>query len=326
MAEELISFLGRTGLAVDVGSNDGLLLSYLQQSGWRVVGVDPASNITRQANEAGIYTVNDFWNRQTATFIKQTQGQADLITGTNVFAHVDDVRGFVQAVKELLKPEGIFVIEVPYLPVMLEDATFDLIYHEHLSYFALAPLVRLFASEDLDVFRVEDVPIHGGSIRVFVQRRNGPFLSDGVANHLTAEKRQGLGEPRVYERFARRVAHIKEELVESVLSLNHKGFKLVGYGAPAKANTLINYCRLEARHIAYIVDDSPLKQGKYLPGSHIPIVPSCRLQAESPDAIVVFAWNVAEDIIPKLPPGKTVIVPMPVLKVIESPTHSISTG
>ena len=292
--------LGAESLVVDIGSNDGLLLGRFLKTGiGRVKGVEPAANLVAVARENGVPTVHGFFSNDVVEEILDEDGRADLVTATNVFAHVDDIRGLTEGVKRLLNPGGALVIEVPYLPVMLQSGTFDLVYHEHLSYFSVTPLVRFFGSMDMEVFRIDDVPAHGGSIRVFVQRKDGGHAIDGsVAAHLDDE--HNLGDASVYSDFGARVSQVVGDFAKELRVLKREGHLLAGYAAPAKASTLLGFAEIGHDVLDYIVDDNPLKQGRYVPGTGIPIVSSSTLTQRPPDYLVILAWNLADIIIEKL--------------------------
>jgi len=292
--------LGGVSLVVDIGSNDGLLLSRFREAGiGRIRGVEPAANLVAIARENQVPTVNGFFGKDVVEEILAEDGQADLITATNVFAHVDDIEGLTENVKRLLNPGGVLVIEVPYLPVMLRSGTFDLVYHEHLSYFSVAPLVTFFESMGMEVFRVDDVQSHGGSIRVSVQRQNGGHAVDqSVAAHLNDER--DLGDAAVYSDFGARVSQVVGEFAAELKDLKSQGFRLAGYAAPAKASTLLGFAEIGGDVLDYIVDDNPLKQGRYVPGTGIPIVSSSILREQPPDYLVILAWNLADIIVKKL--------------------------
>jgi hypothetical protein len=231
--------------------------------------------------------------------ILDERGKADLVTATNVFAHVDDISALADSVVHLLKRGGAFVIEVPYLPEMLRSGAFDLVYHEHLSYFSVAPLVTFFASKGMDVFRVEAVATHGGSIRVFVQRAGDGHERDGSVDALLDQEAH-LSDPATYAGFGGRVVRDVGEFASIVADLSLGGNAIAGYAAPAKASTLLGFARLDSSHLDYIVDDNPMKQGRYVPGTGIPIVSSAVLDKRPPDYLVILAWNLADAIIAKL--------------------------
>ena len=294
-----------SGLWVDIGSNDGLLLGKAQDLGWMVTGIEPAERLAQQARENGIPTYCGYWGEAAASTLRAT-----VISATNVFAHVDDLHTFVRLVKRSLVKDGVFIIEVPYLANMIHDGTFDLIYHEHLSYFSLKPLVRLFEQYDMYIAAVEQVKIHGGSIRLFVHHSPSSVVAS-LPSHWADP-------PLPFDKFIDRAGRTKRKFIGAV----HNYKYVIGYGAPAKATVLINYCGLTNDDIRYIVDDNPLKQGKYLPGSNIPVI-STEVQRifegrTEPDAVVIFPWNIANDIEPKVKqyfPGADIIIPMPDVEV-----------
>jgi SAM-dependent methyltransferase len=283
-------------LVVDVGSNDGILLKPLQAAGIRVLGVDPAENVAALANAAGIPTVAAFFTPETARQIKAAHGPAQVISANNVFAHTDDVALFVEAVKELLAPEGIFVFEVQYLKDLVEKNLFDIVYHEHLCYYHVAPLMAFFQQQGLTVFDVERVPVHGGSIRVFVGRAGVHPATEHVTMLLQEEVVAGLNTPTPYEQFAQRIEHNKQSLQQLLQQLKSEGKRIVGYGAPAKATTLCYAFGLDGSLLDYIVEDAPLKQGRLMPGTHIPIVSPEHLYTDKPQYCLILAWNFAEQI------------------------------
>jgi SAM-dependent methyltransferase len=303
-------------LAVDVGSNDGLLLSCFENEGMRAVGVEPATNLSTEANRNGRTTINGFFGSDAVTRDLKSRGPVDVITANNVFAHIDDSRAVCESVVEVLDPQGMFVIEFPYLATMLDDMVFDMIYHEHLSYIALTPLRHLLARSGMEIFAVERVSSHGGSLRVFIQKAGGGHpIGPEVAELLADEQARGLNAQPVYDDFARRVYQVRDGLTRFVLDARSSGKTVGGYGAAAKSNTLINFCRFGPEQIRYIVDDNPLKQNMLSPGSRIPVVPSSHLREEPVDCLIIFAWNFAREILGKLEDvrqaGMQCVVPLP---------------
>ncbi len=318
MAEDItLRFnLGRNSLAVDIGSNDGLLLKNFKDLGINVIGVEPADNIAHLARENGIFTINDFFNDKVVNDIIRMKGEADIITANNVFAHVADIKSLTENVKNLLKKEGIFCIEVQYILDTLQKMTFDNIYHEHLSYFSVLSLTEFFKKQDMHIFRVDHVDTHGGSIRVFVQRNGGKFTAEkSVSNFIEAEKDFGLDKLETYEEFAQKVYSIRDKIQAFMKEINKNGKRVVGYGAPAKATTLLNFCGINSSHIENIIEDNPLKHGLIVPGVRIPIVGRERLDANPPDYVVILAWNFADEILRKnnhhYLNGTRFIIPLP---------------
>ena len=321
MAEEVTNVcgVGPNSLVVDIGSNDGILLKPFQKLGMRVIGVEPAANIAALARRDGIETVNDFFDKRVVEKIVKTAGQARIVTATNVFTHVDDIFGFVDSVKALLQKDGAFVLEVYYLLSILENMSFDMIYHEHLSYFTATTLNAFFQRAGMKIFRLEKVPTHGGSLRVYVEFPDGPFQThSSVEESLSSEEKKGASDIHTYRAFAASVMNMKSGLVEFIDNARASGRRIVGYGAPAKATTLLCFCNIGIDKIPYIVDENPLKQGKYLPGVHIPILAPERLDQDTPDYILILAWNFVDEIMRKIRPhrarGTKFLVPIPRLK------------
>src|SRR5581483_2311232 len=271
--------LTSTDLVVDVGSNDGVLLKPFQQRGVRVLGIDPAENIAAATTAAGLETIPAFFTPETARRVAATHGHASVITANNVFAHTDGVASFVEAVKELLTPDGVFIFEVQYLGDLLAKNIFDIVYHEHLLYYHLTPLVQFMRSQGMEVFDVQRPPVHGGSLRVFVQRAGGPHPREATVDALlAAEEAQGLNTTTPYTQFADRIAENSRSLKAMLTKLKREGKRIVGYGAPAKATTLLYALGVGSDLLDYIVDDDRLyKQRRFMPGSHIPIVAPERL-------------------------------------------------
>ena len=302
MAAHLAQVLGldSSSLVVDIGSNDGLLLSCFKMEGIsNVRGVEPAANLASEANRNLIPTLNAFFSNDAVGRILATDGAADLVTATNVFAHVDDIKALLENVKLLLKPDGVLVIEVPYLPEMLKTGTFDLVYHEHLSYLSVTPLVTFFPNMGMEIFRIETIPTHGGSLRVLVQMAGGKHAKDGSVDAYLSQE-ETLRDPQTYADFGRNVREVVESFANQVRELKGKRHTLAGYAAPAKASTLLGYTHIDHRFLDYIVDDNPMKQGRYVPGTSIPIVSSSMLDERPPDYLVILAWNLADVIIGKL--------------------------
>ncbi len=284
-------------LVVDVGSNDGTFLQQIQGYGLRPLGVEPATNVVAVAHARGVETLNAFFNEDVAKGIAREKGSAKVIVATNVFAHVHDLDAFVTAVLRLLADDGVFVIEVPYLVDMVDLLEFDTIYHEHLSYFGVRPLMVLFERFGMEVTDVSRLKVHGGSIRVYAQTSRGARASKAVSELVTQEAARGFGALQTYQRFAQQVHTLRDELVRLLSQLKTKGSRIVGYGAPAKGNTLLNFCKIGTETLDYVIDTTPFKHGRYTPGMHIPVFPDTRFQWERPDFALLLAWNYADDIL-----------------------------
>lgn len=296
-------------LAVDIGSNDGILLKPLKARGARVLGVDPARDIATRATREGIPTVPEFFTPIIARAIRARMGPAQVITATNMFAHTDGTAGVLAGVRELLDPHGVFIVEAAYLVDFLESRLFDTVYHEHVAYYSVRSLRELVSRAGFDVVDVQRVASHGGSIRAAIAA-DGRVPARAVAQAIEDEQRRGLDREKTYHDFARQVEENKIKLAALVAELTATGKRIVGYGAPAKGNTLLNYMGITS--LEYIVDDSPFKQGLYTPGTHIPVVPFERLASDHPDYILILAWNFADAIMEKCQSiGAQFIIPVP---------------
>lgn len=308
-------------LVVDVGSNDGTLLAAFKKRGFKVLGVDPAKAIAAEATKKGIETLAAFFTPELAKKLRAGRGPAAVVTANNVFAHADDLRGIAEGVRALLAEDGVFVFEVSYLLDVFEKTLFDTIYHEHLAYHSVGPLEKFFASVGLELIEAERVGSHGGSLRGTVQREGGPRKKGAsVARRLEEERKAGLDKPETLKAFARQIDARKKELTQLLAKLKKEGKRVAGFGAPAKATTLMHHFGLSADALEFVVDDSPLKQGLLTPGLHVPVVASAELYARKPDYVLILAWNFAEPIIAKhakfREQGGRFIVPLPKVEVI----------
>jgi len=313
--------LNKKSLIVDIGSNDGILLKPFKELGVKVLGVDPALNIAKEATKKGLRTIPEYFTEKTARKISQTYGRADVITANNVFAHTDDIGGLVKGVKALLKDESVFVVEFPYLGDMLQKNLFDLIYHEHLSYFSIGPLVTFFKNHQMKIFDVKMVSSHGGSARIFVAREGSKHKTSLLVKQiLNEEKKLELQKADTFKMFANKIKVNSSKLISLLDEIKKEGKTIAGYGAPAKGNTLLNYFGIGKDTLDYIVDDAPLKLGLYTPGTHIPIESSEKLKLDPPDYILILAWNFAEPIMKKLGDfsmgGGKFIIPVPEPEII----------
>ena len=320
--------IGSDDLVVDIGSNVGVLLSGFADEGTRVLGIDPAHNIAAIANERGIPTVADFFGPAVASRVVREHGQASVICGTNVFAHVDDLETFMRAVDALMAPQGMFIFEVPYFANLLTSLEYDTIYHEHLSYVSVKPLVPFFARFGMRIFDIKEVDIHGGSFRIFVDR--GVRAADDalIESFLAREEREGAHDLTRLRRFAGQVSENRAQLTELLRDLRARGKRIAGVSAPAKGMTLLNYCRLGTETLDFVTEKSRLKIGRYTPGTHIPVVPDAELLAERPDYALLLAWNFAEEIMANLreyrAAGGQFIIPIPSPRVVGSRERMIA--
>ena len=284
-------------LVVEVASNDGSLLRRFQPFGLRTLGVEPASNIATIAREAGVPTVGEFFNLETAVSVRAEQGAARAVIANNVLAHVDDTLDFLGGCRELVDDDGRVIVEVPYLRDLLERLEYDTIYHEHLCYFSVTALMCVFGAAGLSIERVDRVPVHGGSLRIYAARREELAQHGPQAVEMAAEEAQlGLTSPARFEAFARDVEANRERLLELLTGLREEGDTLAAYGAPAKGNTLLNYCGIGPELLPFTVDKSDLKVGLYTPGMHLPVRPTSALAEERPDYTLILAWNFAPEI------------------------------
>ena len=311
-AEELIErYEMQPGdLVIDIGSNDGTLLRFFKQRGMRVIGIEPARNLAIPTAQSGIPTFNEYFGPTVVRHILADYGQAKLILATNSFAHINNIHAVVQGVSQLLQANGLFVVEAPGLLEDIERGNPDHIYHEHLSFLSVQPMKYLMAKHSMSLIDVQEIPSHGGSLRFISQHTGGPYsMTSSITERSLRE--DPLRDTATFIDFNERVMQIRYDLVEAVRSAG----VVAGYGAPAKATVLITFCNFTARDIAYIVDDSPLKQGMYIPGTDIRIV--SRDQATPVDTMVVFPWDVKDAILPKLVGlCKQAIIPIPRIEVV----------
>lgn len=283
-------------LVVDVGSNNGTFLRNFQAPGPRTLGVEPAANLAKMARQQGVETLRGYFGAATARRILTTHGPATLLTTTNTFNHIDDLHGFMEGVVTLLAADGTFLVEVPHAGDLIRDNEFDTVYHEHLSQFTVRSIAALLDAFGMELFDMERLWVHGGSMRLYGRRKGRRVRSKRVQAWLDAEKRAKLFQLATYERFAARVGRNKEKLWSILHRLKSRGARIAGYGAPAKGNTLLNYYGIGPDTLEYLVDRNPLKQGLYSPGMHIPICPVEKLLEDQPDYVLLLAWNFADEI------------------------------
>jgi 2-polyprenyl-3-methyl-5-hydroxy-6-metoxy-1,4-benzoquinol methylase len=309
--------LSPKSLVVEVASNDGYLLQYFVRRHVPVLGIEPAANVAKVAVEKGVPTLVRFFGTELARDLAAEGKCADLVLGNNVLAQVPDVNDFVEGLKILLKPKGVLTLEFPHLLRLMEHNEFDTIYHEHFSYFSMLTTASILEAHGLKVFDVEELSTHGGSLRVYACRaEDGTHEVKRTVNDLIAnEKKAGLGSAEGYENFARQVKNTKFALVEFLIAAARQGKAVAGYGAPGKSATLLHYCGIGKDLIAYTVDRSPYKQGRYLPGSRIPIYHPDRIRETKPDYVVILPWNLKDEIVEQLQYirvwGGEFVVPIP---------------
>jgi SAM-dependent methyltransferase len=313
--------LGPRHHVVELGSNDGYLLQYFVKKGIPVLGVEPARNVAAAAVAKGVPTVSRLFGRDTARDLAATGHAADLIAGNNVLAQVPDVNDFVAGIATLLKPSGVVTMEFPHLERLIDENQFDTIYHEHFSYFSFSTAERLFAAHGLTLFDVDELPTHGGSLRIYA--RHAGDASRPVTERATAlrarEEMGGLNGLERYASFTEQVHETKRRLLDFLIAAKRQGKSVVGYGAPGKGNTLLNYCGIRTDFLDYTVDRNPYKHGKYTPGTHIPIHPPERIGETRPDYVLILPWNLKDEIIERMAEirawGGQFVVPIPSVKV-----------
>ncbi len=308
---------------VEIASNDGYLLQYFQEHEVPVLGIEPAANVAAKAIEQGIPSITEFFGVQLANKLVEQGIRADLLLGNNVLAHVPDINDFVAGMKLLLQTGGTITMEFPHLLRLIQDRQFDTIYHEHYSYLSLHAVSNLFKRHGLELFDVEQLPTHGGSLRIYAKHDgdSDKSVSLRITELLQEEKDNGLLELATYADFRERVKQLKRNLVQELVALKEQGKRIVGYGAPAKGNTLLNYCGIDFDYLDYTVDRSPHKQEHFLPGTRIPIHAPERLLETKPDYVLILPWNLKEEIIGQTSFirewGGKWIVPVPEVEVVE---------
>lgn len=286
-------------LVVEIASNDGYLLQYFVDKKVPVLGIEPAANVAEVAAQKGIPTLVKFFCKDTAVELAAAGRQADLLLGNNVLAHVPDLNNFIAGMKILLKPRGVITMEFPHLIRLMAENQFDTIYHEHFSYFSFFTVEKIFAAHGLTLFDVQELSTHGGSLRIFARHAEDSSKPVGprVTELLVREEAAGYARMETYRDFAERVKETKRKLLEFLIWAKRNGKRVAGYGAPAKGNTLLNYCAIRTDFLEYTVDRSPHKQGKFLPGTRIPIFAPDRIRQSRPDYLLILPWNLKDEII-----------------------------
>ena len=313
--------LGSGSRVVEIASNDGYLLQYFVEQGVPVLGIEPAANVAKAAIERGVATIVRFFGRAAAAEIAAGHGQADLIVGNNVLAHVPDINDFVGGLSILLKPAGAVTMEFPHLWRLIEENQFDTIYHEHFSYLSFSTVCDIFAAHGLRIFDVDRLPTHGGSLRIYAchagdERASAP----SVEQLLAAEKADGFRSMERYATFGSRVEETKRALLALLIEARRGGKSIAAYGAPGKGNTLLNYCGIRTDFVDYAVDRNPYKHGRFTPGTHIPIFPTERIRETRPEYVLILPWNLKDEIVEQLAYirewGGRFVVPIPRAAVI----------
>ena len=315
--------LGPHSLVVELASNDGYLLQYFVKKGIPALGVEPAANVATVAVKKGVPTLVKFFGRQTAREMIADGLAADVVIGNNVLAQVPDLNDFISGIRIILKPGGVATIEFPHLMRLMEENQYDTIYHEHFSYFSLITAEKIFAAHGLVLFDVEELPTHGGSLRIYLRHLedNSKPVSPAVVNLRNHELAAGLNRMETYADFAGAVMESKRALLELLIQLRREGKSVAGYGAPGKGNTLLNYCGIRTDFLEFTVDRNSYKQGRFLPGTHIPIYPVEFIRKRRPDYILILPWNLREEIVEQLAYardwGAKFIVPIPTARILE---------
>jgi 2-polyprenyl-3-methyl-5-hydroxy-6-metoxy-1,4-benzoquinol methylase len=313
--------LTEKSFVIEIASNDGYLLQHFVKAGIPVLGIEPAANVAAAAREKHVPTRSCFFGTDTARHLAAQGEQADLLVGNNVLAHVPDLNDFVAGMKTVLKPDGVITMEFPHLMRLMEGNQFDTIYHEHFSYFSFLTAEKVFAAHGLTVFDVEEIPTHGGSLRVYarhVEDHSRP-VGSAVVELRSREGRAGLDRLETYGAFDEQVKETKRKLLEFLIAARRQGKSVVGYGAPGKGNTLLNYCGIRSDFVDYTVDRNPYKHHKFLPGTHIPIFPPERILETRPDYVLILPWNLKDEVIAQLSYirgwGGQFVVPIPAVQV-----------
>jgi SAM-dependent methyltransferase len=314
---------GASSQVVEIASNDGYLLQYFREKGIPVLGIEPAANVAQAAIAKGIPTQVRFFGVETAKQLRDEGLQADLLLGNNVLAHVPDINDFVAGMKIALKPRGVITMEFPHLLRLIAARQFDTIYHEHFSYLSFTTTQRIFAAHGLVLFDVEELPTHGGSLRIYARHAEDTArkVEASVAQLVAREAAAGLAQLQTYAGFAEAVRETKRSLLEFLIAAKRAGKRVAGYGAPAKGNTLLNYCGIGPDFLDYTVDRSPHKQGRYLPGTHIPIHAPEKLRETRPDYVLILPWNLKDEIVGQMAHIREwngrFVVPIPRVEVLE---------
>lgn len=314
--------LGKQSQIIELASNDGYLLQYFKQRKMKILGIEPARNVAEVAKKKGIPTLAEFFGISLAQKLVSDNIKADLLIGNNVLAHVPDINDFIEGMKLILKSNGIITMEFPHLLKLIEGNQFDTIYHEHFSYFSFNTVLKIFKAHDLKVFSVDEISTHGGSLRIYAcheSDRDKP-IETKVNKLIDREKSAGICNPEAYTTFSQKICETKFDIVDVLIKKKKKGCSIAGYGAPAKGNTLLNFCGIRTDFLDYTVDRSPHKQNMYLPGTHIPVYHPDKIKETKPDYVFILPWNLKDEIIDQLSYirqwGGKFIIPIPKVEVV----------
>lgn len=315
--------LNQDSFVVEIASNDGYLLQYFVKKGIPVLGIEPSDNVASAARKKGIDTLVEFLTKNSAEEVVARKRRADLVLGNNVLAHVPDLNDFVEGLKVLLSEHGVLTMEFPHLLCLIKENQFDTIYHEHFSYFSFLAVSQIFAKHGLRIFDVDQLPTHGGSLRIYAAHEASRRWEEqaSVAKLLAEERSAGLNDISSYSNFSEQVNKTKLDLLRFLIDVKRAGKKIVGYGAPAKGNTLLNFCGIRSDIIDYTVDRSPQKQGMFLPGTHIPIAAPEKIFESKPDYVLILPWNLRDEIAAQMSGiaawGGKLVVPIPEVRVLD---------
>lgn len=309
------------GLIIEIGSNDGTLLKYFKKAGMKVLGIDPATKIAKEATLSGLETLSEFFSKTLAKKIRNEKGLAKLVVANNVYAHSDNLSDITEGIESLLDDDGVFIFEVSYLLDILDNFLFDTVYHEHLSYHSISPLSQFFSEHGLNLFHIEKNNSKGGSVRCFVQKKDGPYdIDSSVQKFLKHEEERQLHRPDIFQKYEREIQYKKRQLLQYIEKAMSEGKRVVGYGASTTVITLMYHFELVDK-LEYLIDDNPIKHGLLSPGVHLEVNASDILYQDSPDIVLVLAWQYANPIINKhvkfMDAGGTFVIPLPYLKIIK---------
>jgi methylation protein EvaC len=293
------NYFGADPFVVELGSNDGIMLQNFAQAGIRHLGVEPSANVAEAARAKGVNTISAFFNADLAHRIAGEYGPADAVLGANVMCHIPDLHSVVEGMRALLKPDGVVVFEDPYLGDIVQKTSYDQIYDEHAFYFSVASIAYLFERHELEVIDALPQPVHGGSLRYVIARKGKRPVQPRVAEQRAREEKMGLRSPETYAALRRNIERSRDQLMELLNGMRVQGKRVVGYAATSKSTTVTNYCGITPQHLEYVSDTTPIKQGKYTPGVHIPVKPNSVFQERFPDYALLFGWNHAEEIMEK---------------------------
>jgi SAM-dependent methyltransferase len=314
--------LNKDSQVIEIASNDGYLLQYFVEKNIPVLGIEPTENTAKVAIEKGVNTITRFFGTELANELSKSGTKADLFLGNNVLAHVPDIVDIVKGIKIILKPNGVVTIEFPHLMQLVDNNQFDTIYHEHFSYLSFYSVKQIFEAQGLEMFDVEEIPTHGGSLRIYAKHKEdgSKIISENVAQLINKEIAKGINTLTYYEDFGQKVSKVKLDFLDFLIQQKRNNKKVAGYGAAAKGNTLLNYCGVKNDMIDFVVDRNPAKQNMFLPASHIPVFAEAALKVNKPDYIIIFPWNLKVEVIEQLSYarewGAKFVIPIPHLEII----------